>query len=117
MINICYIKHVLDPLYVFFTLSGCMDGGKRLGHNLIMQFSTLGSSNMEISKTDFFFDILTIHNDEISYVKHVLDPLFMVFVTGSSFRRAALLRRGAPTGGWALEQRIGPPIQPLDLCA
>ena len=27
----------------------------------------------------FFFDILTIHNDETSYVKHVLDPLCVFF--------------------------------------
>ena len=28
-------------------------------------------------KPNFFFDILTIHNDQISYVKHVLDPLYL----------------------------------------
>ena len=44
----------------------------------LMQFSTLGSSKMEIFKTDFF-DILTIPNDQISYVKHVLDPLYLFF--------------------------------------
>ena len=44
-----------------------------------MQFSGLGSSKMEISETDFF-DTLTIQNDQISYVKHVLDP-FHVFFT------------------------------------
>ena len=36
-----------------------------LGHNLLMQFSSLCSSKMEISETDFFY-ILTIHNDQIS---------------------------------------------------
>ena len=35
-----------------------------------MQFSTLSSSNTDISETDFF-DIVIIHNDQISYVKHV----------------------------------------------
>ena len=45
---------------------------KGLGQNLLMQFSSLGNSILEISKTDFF-DIMTIHNDQISYVKHVLD--------------------------------------------
>ena len=30
-------------------------GGKGLGHNLLMQFSTLGSSEIESSETDFFF--------------------------------------------------------------
>ena len=43
-----------------------------------MQFSSLGSSKMEISETDFF-DILTIQDDQISYVKHVLAPLYVFF--------------------------------------
>ena len=43
-----------------------------------MQFSSLGSSKMEISETDFF-DTLTIQNDQISYVKHVLAPLYVFF--------------------------------------
>ena len=43
-----------------------------------MQFSRLGSSKMEISKTDFF-DALTIQKDERSYVKHVLAPLYVFF--------------------------------------
>ena len=47
-------------------------------HNLLVQFSGLGSSKMEISKTDFF-DTLTIQNDQISYVKHVLAPLHVFF--------------------------------------
>ena len=42
------------PIHVLLTLFGCLDGGKGLGHNLLMQFSTLGSSKMEIFKTDFF---------------------------------------------------------------
>ena len=51
---------------------GCTKGSR--AHNLLMQFSGLGSSKMEISETDFF-DILTIQNDQIPYVKHVLAPL------------------------------------------
>ena len=47
-------------------------------HNLLMQFSRLSSSKMEISETDFF-DTLTIQKDEISYVKHVLAPLYVFF--------------------------------------
>ena len=43
-----------------------------------MQFSSLGSSKMEISETDFF-DTLTIQNDQISYVKHVLAPFYVFF--------------------------------------
>ena len=55
--KICYVKHVLDLLCVFFTLFGCWGGGGRLprgqGHNLLMQFSSLGISKMEISETMF----------------------------------------------------------------
>ena len=47
-------------------------------HNLLVQFSGLGSSKMEISETDFFHT-LTIQNDQISYVKHVLAPLHVFF--------------------------------------
>ena len=47
------------PLYVFFTLFGCFFwGGGGLprgpGHNPLMQFSSLGNSKTEISKTKFF---------------------------------------------------------------
>ena len=79
--EICYVKHVLDPLCVFFTLFGCGGGGTKgcRAHNLLMQFSGLGSSKMEFSEIDFFHT-LTIQNDQISYVKHVLAPLH-VFLT------------------------------------
>ena len=63
---------VVHPIWV-------LGGGwlpRGLGHNLLMQFSSLGSSKMEISETDFF-DTLTIQNDQISYVKHVLAPLYV----------------------------------------
>ena len=50
--QICYVKHVLAPLYVFFTLFGCCWGGgwhpRGLEHNLLMQFSNLGSSRMVV---------------------------------------------------------------------
>ena len=49
-----------------------------LGHNLLMQFSGLSSSKMELSETDLF-DTLTIQNDQISYVKHVLAPIYVFF--------------------------------------
>ena len=41
----------------------------------------LSSNNLceVISDTDFFFDTLTIQNDQISYVKHVLAPLYVFF--------------------------------------
>ena len=50
-----------------------------VGHNLLMQFSSLGSSKMNVSETDFF-DTLTIQNDEISYGKHFLAPLYVFFI-------------------------------------
>ena len=80
--EICYVKHVLAPFYVFFTLFGCGGGGggapRGLGRNLLMQFSRLNSSKMEISETDFC-DTLTIQNDQISHVKHVLAPFYAFF--------------------------------------
>ena len=79
--QISHVKHVLAPFYVFFTLFGCWGGGglpRGLGHNLLMQFSRLNSSKMEISETDFF-DTLTIQNDQISHVKHVLAPFYVFF--------------------------------------
>ena len=81
--EICYVKHVLAPFYVFFTLFGCLGGGGGApkgsrAHNLLMQFSRLSTSKMEISETDFF-DTLTIQNDQISHVKHVLALLHVFF--------------------------------------
>ena len=82
--QISFVKHVLAPIYVFFTLFGCVCGGGGGGtkgsraHNLLMQFSGLGSSKLEISETDFF-DTLTIQNDQISFVKHVLAPIYVFF--------------------------------------
>ena len=47
-------------------------------HKLLQQFSTLYRSKMEnFEKT--IFDIVTTYNDEICYVKHVLDPLCVFF--------------------------------------
>ena len=95
--QISYIKHVLDPIHVLFTLFGCLDGGKGLWHNLLMQFSTLAGSKMEIFKTDCF-DVLTIHNDEISYVNHVLDPLYVSFTLFGCWRRDGGLLNDFVTG-------------------
>ena len=39
---------------------------RQLGHKLHKHFSTLYTSKMEFSKP-FLFDILSIHNDQISY--------------------------------------------------
>ena len=96
--QISYIKHVLAPLYVFFTRFGCLGGGgglpRGLGYNLLMQLSSLGSSKMETSKTDFS-DILTIQNHQISYIKHVLAPLYVFFT-----RFGCLGGGGGSQGGW-----------------
>ena len=58
--QISYVKHVLAPVYVFFTLFGFWwwggGGGAPKGstaHNLLMQFSRLRSSKIELSETDF----------------------------------------------------------------
>ena len=85
--QISFVKHVLAPLYGVFTLFGCGEGGglpRGLGHNLLMQFSSLGSSKMDISETEFF-DILTIQNDQISCIKHVLAPLYVFFTLFGCF--------------------------------
>ena len=96
--QISYVKHVLAPLDVFFTLFGCGGGGgglpRGLGHNLLMQFSRLGSSTMEISEADFF-DTLTIQNDQISYVKHVVAPLYVFFTLFGC-------GGGGSQGGWGI---------------
>ena len=52
--QISHVKHVLAPFYVVFTLFGCWGGGggglpRGLGRNLLMQFSRLNSSKMEIT--------------------------------------------------------------------
>ena len=68
--------------YTFFTCVSPYLGverGQGLGYNLLISFSTLGSSKMNIFETDFF-DIPLIYNDRISHVKHALDP-FHVFFT------------------------------------
>ena len=54
-------------------------GGGRMGHNLLVQFSSLSSRKMEISETNFF-DTLTIQNDQISYAKHAFRPSLCVFL-------------------------------------
>ena len=84
--EISYAKHVSDPFCVIFALFGCWGGGhpRGPGHNLLMQFSSLCSSKMEISGTDFFY-ILTIQNDQILYVKHVFDPLYVFFTLFGGF--------------------------------
>ena len=61
-----------------------------------MQFSRLNSSKMEISETDFF-DTLTIQNDQISHVKHVLAPFYVFFTVFGCWGGGG----GAPKGSRA----------------
>ena len=62
-----------------------------------MQFSSLGSSKMEIFETDSFC-VLTIQNHQKSYLKHVLDPLCVCFTLfGCFFLRGG---GGGGQGGW-----------------
>ena len=62
--QICYVNHVLHHVYVDFTWFGCLDRGKGLGHNLLMQFSTLRSSKMEISENSFSYT----HHSQLSNI-------------------------------------------------
>ena len=93
--EICYVKHVSVPFYLG------VGGGRGLpwglGNNLVMQFSRLGSPKMEIFSK---LILLTIQNDQISYVKHVLAPLYVVFT---------LFGRGGGGGG-----PMGSRAQPTD---
>ena len=79
--QISYVKHVLAPSLFVFHPIWVLGGGRLprgLGHNPLMLFSSLGSSKMKISAADFF-DTLTIQNDQISHLKHVLAPLYAFF--------------------------------------
>ena len=58
------------------TNNGLLNGP---GHNLPMQFFTLGSSKIEVFES-CFFDIVTTQNDHPRYVKHVLGRIY-VFLT------------------------------------
>ena len=75
--QISYVRHVLDPIYVLFMLFWCLDGGKGLGHTLLMQFHSWQLKNGKFQNRMFY--VLSIHNDQLSYMKHVLDPLHVFF--------------------------------------
>ena len=53
-------------------------GPMRLVHNLLMHFSSLYSSKIEVSET-YFFDVVITSNDHPRYVKHVLARIYVVF--------------------------------------
>ena len=55
----------------------CWGVPKGLVHNLLMQFLTLGSSKIGVSKTCFFY-LVTTQNDHPRYVKHVLARIYVV---------------------------------------
>ena len=61
---------------------GCVGGGggspNGVVHNLLMQFFALYSSKTKVSET-YFFDIMTTHNDQPRYVKHVLRHIYVFF--------------------------------------
>ena len=87
---------VFRPIWVFWDGGGGGGGlPKGLGQNVLVQFSSLGSSITKIFKTDFF-DIMTIHDDQITDVKHVLAPLCVSFKEGP---RTGVLPGGPNPGG------------------
>ena len=47
-------------------------------HNLLMQFFTPGSSNIEVFEP-YFFDIVTTQHNHPRYVKHVLGRIYVFF--------------------------------------
>ena len=59
-----YVKHVLGPIYVFFTYLGIRSGGgggasRGLVHNLLMQLFTPDSSKIEVFETCFSDIVIT----------------------------------------------------------
>ena len=85
-----YVKHPIGSIYVFFALFGC---------SLLKEDSLRGglAEGNRISETGVF-DILTIHNDEVSYVKH---PFYVVFTLFGVF--------GGCKGGWGTNADAFPP--------
>ena len=84
-----YVKHLLGSNYVFFTLFGDWVQVWGVGgwgspngvvHNPLMQFFALYSSKIEkkVCKT-YCVDIVTTHNDQPSYAKHVLGNRYVFF--------------------------------------
>ena len=66
-----YVKHVLANIYVIFSLfCVCVAWGR---------FSARWTCRTPYDFAKHFVDIVTTYNDEICYVKHVLDPLSVFF--------------------------------------
>ena len=57
------------------TSTGLVNGP---AHNLIKQFFTLGSSEIEVFET-CFYDIVTTRYDHPRYLKHVSGGIYMFF--------------------------------------
>ena len=66
-------------------------------HNLLMQFFTPGSSNIEVFET-CFFDIVTTQNDHPRYVKHVLGCICVFFILFGYWVRGGGGGGGPPKG-------------------
>ena len=47
-------------------------------HNLLLQFFTLASSEIQVFKT-YFFDTVATQNDHPTYVKHVSGRIYVFF--------------------------------------
>ena len=80
--QVFHVKHVLAPLHVFFTLFGCWGGGGGAPTGSRVQPANAVFPPQQLKNGNFrtyFFDTLTIQNDQISHVKHVLAPLYAFF--------------------------------------
>ena len=70
------------------------------GHNLLMQFFTLGSSKIEVFE-HCVFDIVTTQNDHPRYVKHVLGRIYMFF-THMGIRSGGGVSQGGTQPAYAI---------------
>ena len=100
--------HLLDSIYVYFTLLGYLVGG---GGRLPMDLCTTCScsfspwiAQIKVIESSFF-DIVATHNDHPSYVKHVLGSIMQEAYTVTTFLLAPL--RPGSTGS----PRSKPPIK------
>ena len=80
---------VCHLILVLGARGGCPKG---LVHNLLLQFFTLGSSKIEVFKTDFFNTVIFC-NDHPRYVKHVLGRIYVLVILFWYWVR----RAGVPT--------------------
>ena len=69
---------MFSTLFGYYLRGGGGGPPKGPGHNLLMQFFTLGSSKIQVFET-CVFDVVTTQNDHPSYVKHVLGRIYVFF--------------------------------------